>query len=133
LTVQEDAVAAASPTVFQAGEELIALKNTECGEYGKWLTTLAEIGIPQSMAKDWMSLVTRRNDLLSQGKTLPEAHQLLGLTPMGLRKPRKTAISKPVNFAATFCNHSSGGNGVTSCEETANRYSVEIHASCSSR
>jgi hypothetical protein len=96
LTVQQDAVAAAAPTVFQAGEELIALKNTECGKYGKWLPTLAEIGIPQSTAKDWVSLVTRRNDLLSQGKTLPEAYQLLGLTPLGLRKPRKTAISKPV-------------------------------------
>ena len=95
LTVQQGAVAAATPTVFQAGEELIALKNTECGKYGKWLSTLTEIGIPQSTAKGWMLLVTRRNNLLSQGKTLPEAYQLLGLTPLGLRKPRKTAISKP--------------------------------------
>ncbi len=95
FAVQQDAVAAAAPTVFQAGEELIALKNTECGKYGKWLPTLTEIGIPQSTAKDWVSLVTRRNDLLSQGKTLSEAYQLLGLTPLGLRKPRKTAIPKP--------------------------------------
>jgi len=94
LTVQQDAVTAAAPTVFQAGEELIALKNTECGKYGKWLPTLAEIGIPQSTAKDWVSLVTRRNDLLSQGETLSEAYQLLGLTPLGLRKPRKAANSK---------------------------------------
>jgi hypothetical protein len=95
LTVQRDAVTAAAPTVFQAGEELIALKNTECGKHGRWLATLTEIGIPQSTAKDWMSLVTRRNDLLSQGKTLSEAYQLLGLTPLGLRKPRKTAVPKP--------------------------------------
>ena len=108
LTVQQDAVAAAAPTVFQAGEELIALKNTECGKYGKWLPTLAEIGIPQSTAKDWVSLVTRRNDLLSQGETLSEAYQLLGLTPLGLRKPRKTAISKPLPTLEAALNFLAG-------------------------
>jgi hypothetical protein len=96
LTVQQNAVAAAAPTVFQAGEELISLKNTECGKYGKWLPTLTEIGIPQSTAKDWMSLVNKRDDLLSQGKTLPEVYQSLGFTPLGLRRPRKTAIPKPL-------------------------------------
>ena len=36
LTVQQNAVAAAAPTVFQAGEELIALKNTEDWQFWDW-------------------------------------------------------------------------------------------------
>jgi hypothetical protein len=89
LTVQRDAVAAAAPTVFQAGEELIALKNTECGKYGKWLPTLAEIGIPQSTAKDWVLLVTRRNDLLRQGKLYQRLINCWALPPWVCERPGK--------------------------------------------